>query len=328
MQRYKVIQFGFGSLGIEIFKALQSTKDFKLAGVIDIDDSKLGKDAGILVLNKKTGIKVVNSINAVKSKPDIAIHATTSSLKNAYEQISEILKRRINVISTCEQLVYPYETNARLAKKIDSLAKKYKVSVLGVGVNPGFVMDSLVLMLTSLCSKIDRIRIERVVDIAKRRKALQEKMCLGFSLEQFDKVKNKVGHVGLRESAMMLCDTLNVKGTISSTIRPVIANRMIQSYGVTVEPGKVAGIEHRLTVKRRRENSKFLEMILFMFAGASEFDLVEIEGIPPIYVRTNGISGDHATIALLLNYIPIVMKAKHGLHTVNNLQVPSASVNL
>jgi len=93
----------------------------------------------------------------LRSKPDIAIHATTSSLKDAFDQISEIVKHGISVISTCEQLVYPYHSNAKLAHKLDRLAKRHKVSILGVGVNPGFVMDSLVLALTSVCSKIDRI---------------------------------------------------------------------------------------------------------------------------------------------------------------------------
>lgn len=304
--------------------ALQSRKNLKLVGVVDIDKNMAGRDAGSLSGNRRSGIRVVSCINGVKSKPDVAIHATTSSLNDASNQISELLKHRINVVSTCEQLVYPYVTSTKLAKKLDMLAKKYRVSVLGVGVNPGFVMDSLVLMLSSLCHTIDRIRVERVVDIAKRREALQKKMCLGFTLEQFEKVKDDVGHVGLQESARMICDTLNVNvTTFATSIRPVIANRLLQSYNVTVKPGHVAGIEHRLTAKKH--NTKFLEMVLYMFVGASEFDLVEIEGKPPIYVRTNGINGDQATIALLLNYIPIIARAEPGLHTVKDLRIPSAS---
>ncbi|MFQ5941153.1 MAG: hypothetical protein ACE5KA_05580 [Nitrososphaerales archaeon] len=324
MRLYKVVQIGFGSLGKEIFIELWKRKNLKLVGVIDIDKDKIGNDAGILALNRRASIKIIGNINLIKSKPDVAIHATTSSLKDSFDQIYQLLKHRISVISTCEQLVYPYGTNTKLAKTLDIIAKKYKVSVLGVGVNPGFVMDSFVLMLTSLCSKIDHLRIERVVDIARRRKALQEKMCLGFTLEQFEKVKHNVGHVGLHESARMICDTLKGKRTtFSSTIRPVIANRPLQSYGVKVEVGQVAGIEHRLVA--RKNDSKFLEILLYMFAGASEFDLVEIEGIPPIYVRTNGISGDQATVALVLNYIPIILGVEAGLHTVKDLRIPSAT---
>ncbi len=321
----KVVQVGFGSLGREIFIELQKRKNLKLVGIIDTDKNKVSNDAGIFTLNRRAGIKIVGNINAIKSNPDVAIHATISSLKDAYDQISELLKHHMHVVSTCEQLVYPYGNNIKVAKKLDIIAKKHKVSVLGVGVNPGFIMDSLVLMLTSLCTKIDRIRIERVVDIAKRRKTLQQKMCLGLTSKQFEQFKHSVGHVGLQESARMICDTLKVKAaTFAITIKPITAKYILRSYDVTVEPGQIAGIEHRLVVKKL--DSKFLEMVLYMVAGASEFDLVEIEGIPPVYVRTNGISGDRATVALLLNYIPLILEAEPGLHTVKDLQIPSASI--
>ena len=318
----KVVLFGLGSLGFEIIGALHENERFKLVGVVDIDPNKAGKDVGMLALGKRLGISVSSIDPALKKKPDIVLHATTSRLQDVYDQISAIVKNGSNVISTCEELVYPYTSSAnmKLAKRLDALAKKYDANILGVGVNPGFMMDALVLALTGLCSKIERIRVERVVDVAKRRKALQEKMCLGLTSQEFEKIKNKVGHVGLLESAKMICDTLKVKTSFTSSIRPVVANRTIQSYGLSIEQGKIAGLEHRLVGKSK--NAKFIEMILYLFAGASEFDLIEIEGTPPVSVRTNGIQGDEATISLLLNYIPIVMNASAGLHTVMDLPLP------
>ena len=326
----KVLQVGFGSLGKEIFIELLKRKNLKAVGVIDIAKSNLGNDPGILTLNRKAGIKIVGNIEDVKSKPDVALHATTSSLGEAYYQISELLNHRINVLSTCEQLVYPYGNNKKIAKKLHMIAKKNKVSVLGVGVNLGFVMDSLVLKLTSLCSNIHRIRIERVVNIANRRKALQEKMCLGLGLDQYKKFKKNVGHVGLHESARMICDTLKIYDTlkqkaitISTTVRPIIATHKLQVRDVTVEMGQITGLEHKLVAKKH--NSNFLEMTLSMFVGAVDFDYVEIEGTPPISVRTNGINGDQATVALLFNYIPIILEEEPGLHTVNCLRIPNFS---
>ncbi len=318
----KVVQYGLGSLGIEIVKVLHEKKDLKLVGAIDRDPKRMGKDAGLLSVGKKLGVKVSSIDEALKKKPDIVLHATTSYLDQAHEQISAIIKKGVNVISTCEQLVYPYtsSTNIKLAKKLDTLAKKHDATILGVGVNPGFVMDALVLALTGLCSKVERIRVERVVDVAKRRKALQQKMCLGLASQEFEKVKKKIGHVGLLESAKMVCDALKVEVSFTSNIRPVVANRTFASSELVIEQGQIAGLEHRLVGKRG--NQKFIEMILYMFAGASEFDLIEIEGTPPISIRTNGIQGDQATISLLLNYIPIVMNAKSGLLTVKDLPLP------
>ena len=315
----KVVQYGLGCLGIEIVKVLHEKKELRLVGVIDRDPKKMGKDVGLLSVGKKLGVKVSGIDEALKKKPDIVLHATTSYFDQAHEQISAIIKKGVSVISTCEQLVYPYtsSTNVKLAKKLDALARKHDVTILGVGVNPGFMMDSLVLALTGLCSKIERIRVERVVDVAKRRKALQEKMCLGLAPQEFEKIKKKVGHVGLLESAKMVCDALKVKVSFASVIRPVVANRTFTSSELVIEQGQIAGLEHRLVGKSG--NQKFIEMILYMFAGASEFDLIEIEGTPSISIRTNGIQGDQATISLLLNYIPVVMNAKSGLVTVKDL---------
>jgi len=166
-----VVLFGLGSLGVEIFRALYHNKKYKIAGVVDNNPSKVDQDAGLIAGKKRTGLKVVSKISEIKSNPDIVIHATMSSLSDVNKQISSIVRNRINVVSTCEQLVYPIGSNKKIAKTLDRLAKKYNVTIVGVGVNPGFLMDSMVLMLSSLCTKINKIKVERIVDLTKRRKA-------------------------------------------------------------------------------------------------------------------------------------------------------------
>ena len=251
MKPIRVIQIGFGSLGIEIFKILRKNKKFKIIGVVDSDKTKIGKDCGILTKKTKSGHRIVRKINEIKSKPDIVIHATTSKIEQAYSQISEIAKKRVSVISTCEELVYPYRKHRKFAEKFDRLAKKYHIVILGVGINPGFLMDSMVLMLSGLCNQIDKISVSRIVNLGKRRRALQNKMCVG-----------------------------------------------------------------------KTKNLEFLKMKLFMYVGAKEYDLIDIKGIPPIYLKTKGVNGDQSTIGLLTNYIPIVLQSKPGLQTVNKLTIP------
>lgn len=321
MHPIQIVQFGYGSLGLEIFQILQKNKKFKIVGVIDIDKSKIGRDCGILANKKKAGIKIVRKLDEIKSKPDLIIHATTSSIKEAYPQIHEIASKKISVISTCEELVYPHGKNKKIAKKINKLARKHKICVLGVGVNPGFLMDSMLIMLTGLCHSINKITVTRVVNIAKRRKALQKKMCVGSTLQEFNKIKNSSGHVGLEESAEMISDSLNLRLKLTKKSRPVIAKTNLHSNGVKVKRGRVSGVYHHLVAKRKK--SEFLNMNLYMYVGAKEFDLVDIKGIPPVYVKTKGVSGDSSTVALLLNYIPIILATKPGLYTVNKLPFPS-----
>ena len=316
----KVMLFGFGSLGKEIFKTLINDSNFKIVNVIDNDPSKIGRDPSIIALGKKSKIKIVENIKKAKLKPDIVVHATVSSLKDAHSQLSDILRARLNVVSTCEQLVYPLNKNRKYIKKLNLLAKKHNVSIVGIGVNPGFLMDSLVLMLSSLCRKIYKIRIERIVDLTRRRKALQKKMCLGLHPKQFQNFKKSIGHVGLNESATMICESLNIKTSIRFKISPILAKHHIISNGIKIKSGHVSGIKHSLVGMRK--GSEFLRMNLSMYAKAKEYDMIEIHGIPPIKVKTSGINGDLGTISLLLNYIPIVLSAKPGFHTVNDLVMP------
>ena len=317
-----VVLFGLGSLGVEIFRALYHNKKYKIAGVVDNNPSKVDQDAGLIAGKKRTGLKVVSKISEIKSNPDIVIHATMSSLSDVNKQISSIVRNRINVVSTCEQLVYPIGSNKKIAKTLDRLAKKYNVTIVGVGVNPGFLMDSMVLMLSSLCTKINKIKVERIVDLTKRRKALQKKMCLGRTPSQTRDIMNKLGHVGLEESAMMICDALNVKPKLHTRIKPIIAKHHIHSNGLSVRRGQISGIEHNLIATNK--GSEFLRMNLSMYAGAQEYDFVEIKGIPPLSIKTSGVNGDKATVSLLLNYIPIVLSAKPGLCTLNKLRIPWA----
>ena len=316
----KVVQYGFGSLGKEIFQAFIENNDFKIQAVIDNEKSKAEQDLRVLSPKKEKRIRIFQRIDEIKSKPDIVIHATTSDINQAYYQFCLIAKKRTPIISTCEELVYPISKNKGIAKKIDSLAKRYNFPILGVGINPGFLMDSLVIVLSSLCTKINKIKVKRMVNVAKRRKSLQKKMGVGLTKTEFYKIKNKIGHVGLTESASMICDTLNAKVSYQTKITPIIAKKGINSNGIYISKGHVCGIKHILIAKKN--NFKFLEMDLTMSVGQDEYDLVNIDGKPPVCLKTNGVMGDKSTVALLLNYISVLLKAKPGLHTVNDLLFP------
>lgn len=311
----RIVLFGYGSLGKEIFQTLNENSQFKIAAVIDNDESKIGK---ILSTNSSDKIKILSSIDKLKSKADILIHVATSSIDEAYLQFCSIAKKKIPIISTCEQLVYPTKNNKKTVKKINFLAKRYGISILGVGVNPGFLMDSLVVMLSSVCTKITKIRVKRFVDVAKRRKALQKKMGVGLSRTEFN--KNKVGHVGLAESASMICDALNTKCSFFEKINPVIARKSLALNGLVVKKGRVCGTRHILVAKNK--NHKFLEMELAMSVGQDEYDLIDIKGDPPVHIKTSGIMGDKATISLLLNYIPTLLKSKPRFYTINEMPLP------
>ncbi|MDH5437829.1 MAG: hypothetical protein OEX76_02895, partial [Candidatus Bathyarchaeota archaeon] len=139
-----ILLYGVGAVGSLIAKHLLQKHGIKIVGAIDTAEDKVGKDLGeILGLNRKLGVRVSDDVDSVlsKAKADIAVHTTSSFFKNTYHQIASIVKHGVNVVSTCEELSYPYLSEAKLAMELDSLAKKHNVTVLGTGINPGFLMD-------------------------------------------------------------------------------------------------------------------------------------------------------------------------------------------
>src|SRR5438477_7103970 len=184
MSDIRVLHFGLGPIGIAIVKQVAARPGFKIVGAIDIDPAKVGRDLGDVVgLPKRIGAKVsADAAKALKAaRPDVVILCTSSSIKKVLPQIEGILKAKIPIVSTTEELSYPGYTHIRQARQIHALAKKAKVAVLGTGVNPGFAMDALPIALTAVCERVDRIVVHRVQDARVRRPAVQQKVGAGLA---------------------------------------------------------------------------------------------------------------------------------------------------
>jgi len=187
----KVLHIGLGPLGAAIVRQLVARKGMQLVGVVDDDAAKVGRDAGAVCgLHRKLGVIVTDDIaKAVRTaKPDIAVLCTDASLKNALPRFEQILKLKVPIVSTSPELVYPLAAHRAIAKKIDALARRARVAVLGTGVNPGLAMDALPIALTSLSAKVESIDVTRVEPAA-------------LSAE----------HAGLAESVAMIADAMGWK---------------------------------------------------------------------------------------------------------------------
>jgi 4-hydroxy-tetrahydrodipicolinate reductase len=226
---------------------------------------------------------------------------------------------RSNVISTCEELVYPYAKEPDASAELNRLAKLSGVTVLGAGVNPGFVMDLLPILLTAPCVNIKRISVARTIDATNRRATVHQRIGAGLTLDQFrDHVaRGKVRHVGLIESIHMLADGLGWQlYRVTETIDPIIADEWVQTAHETIAPGQVAGI--RQSARGWMHGRDVLALSWEQAIGArNTHDAIKIEGTPPIdLVIHGGLHGEQAAAALILHAIPRVLAAPHGLTTV------------
>jgi 4-hydroxy-tetrahydrodipicolinate reductase len=226
-----------------------------------------------------------------------------------------------NVISTTEELSFPLDTDIREA--LQKVARAANVTLLGTGVNPGFVMDKLPLTLSSVCQEVRSIEVRRIVDASLRREPLQRKVGAGMSAAQFGKAvaAGSIKHMGLRESLMLIANGLGVEFSEVSEemIAPVLAERAVTTNFLTVKAGEAAGVHQ--TISGRGTVDVSLE--LKMYVGAPDpIDEIVIHGVPDITARiSGGIHGDRATAAMVVNTIPRVIAARPGVLTMDDIPV-------
>lgn len=325
----RVIHFGLGPIGSAVVRQVAARKGFKAVGAIDIDPAKVGRDVGLVAgLGRRLGVRVVDDpLPALRrSRPDVVVLCTSSSLEKVTPQIDTVLRGRVPIVSTTEELSYPVPSNSKWARKIDRLAKRAKVAVLGTGVNPGFTMDALPIALTGVCERVSRVEVDRVQDARTRRLPFQRKIGSGLTRAQFRRkvAEGSVRHVGLAESISMIADALGWKlDRITDVIKPKIATTRVASKFLAVKAGYVCGIIQDGVGYRAGKAIITLHMEAYLGAPES-YDAVRVVGSPPLSMKiAGGVHGDVATASIVVNSIPKVLGASPGLHTMRDLPLPS-----
>ncbi|MFL5803481.1 MAG: dihydrodipicolinate reductase [Roseiflexaceae bacterium] len=313
-----VVCFGLGPIGLRVARLVLARPGVQIVGAVDVDPQKTGRDLGELLGGTAIGVTVSADAAAIlnAARPEVVLHATSSSLARVTPQLLTIAGAGVNVVSTCEELAYPWTAQPQLAAELDAAARRAGITLLGTGINPGYAMDALPLMLTAPCASIDAVRVLRVVDAGKRRGPLQHKIGAGMTSAAFEAGvrTGTIRHVGLPESLHMLATSLGWHLDRSEdTIAPVLAEQQITTEFVAIEPGQVAGVQQiaRGFIGER----EVLRLELRMYVGAPDpQDSIEIDGDPPVRTTiAGGLHGDVATAALVVNAIPSVIRAGPGL---------------
>jgi hypothetical protein len=324
-KKIRAIQYGIGPIGAAIVRLLREKNAVEVIGAIDNDPAKAGRDLGEVIgaPDAPWGVPVVADAAALLSKSaDIVIHSTSSSLPSVMDQLMECLAAESCIVSTCEELSYPFRKYPELAKKLDEEAKTWGVALVGTGVNPGFVMDKLAITLSSVSQRVEHAKCIRVVDASKRRMPLQKKIGAGMSVDEF-RAQVEAGvikHHGLPESIAMVADALGFAlDEITETINPVVAKELVKTEFLEVAPGQAAGV-HQIG-RGLIAGVEKIYMELQMYVGARDpHDTIELTGTPSLKLTIpEGTHGDLATAAVVVNTIPSILAAPAGLRTSRDL---------
>jgi len=317
----RIAVIGLGAIGREVMKALDGRESVKI--VAAADPQFAGLDAGEVAGLTALGVPVVATAEEalVAGAADVALVLTASGTADMIPIVEVAAAAHVHIVSSCEDLAYADWGTPDLARKIDALAQAGGIAVLGTGVNPGFVMDRLPLQLAGACVRVNGIRVERVVDAAKRRAPLRAKVGADLTPDQFAAgvAERRLGHRGLPESCALLGRGLRIPfDEIKTTIGPVIATAAAPRAGVA--PGRVAGL--RQSAIGLRAGREVVRLDLEMSVAAPDpHDRIQIDGDPPldVLIANGGTHGDRGTVGTIINAIPAVMDAHPGLRTVLDL---------
>ena len=325
----RVVQYGLGPIGQGSAKLIlekAKTGKIELVGAIDIDPDKVNKTVGSLV-NVASDVIILPNADKVlaDSQPDVVVHTTSSFMPQVEEQLAQCIRSGASVVSSTEELPYPFDRHPSITSRLDAQAKEHGVAILGTGVNPGYAMDVLALVATGVCTTVRSVTVQRTVDAGLRRQPLQNKVGAGITVEEFRRRHEQggFGHIGLVESLRLVMHGLGWPiENFSEVLEPVISEAKVETPYLTVLPGSVAGIKH--TAEAFMNGHVAVSLDLRMYIGANQpEDRVIVDGNPPInLVIEGGIFGDTATVAALVNAIPQVFNASPGLRTVTDLPVP------
>lgn len=294
------------------------------------------------IVREKAGLDLVGAYSKrrggdlgdfiAETRPEIAIQATCSTLIDAKDEIVLLVRNGVHVISIAEEMAWPACRSEAFAEEIHALAVEHGVGVLGTGINPGFVLDLLVIVLTGVCADVESITAKRVNDLSPYGPSVLDTQGVGLSPEQFAKGLEDGsvhGHFGFPESIHMIASTLGWEiERIEETRDPIISKVRRETPFVVVGPGQVAGCLHRATAFREGKPVITLihpQQIHPQLEGVATGDSIEIKGAPDVRLAGSPeIAGGAGTCALAVNMIPKLMNASPGLHSMADLPAPGA----
>jgi hypothetical protein len=329
MQR--IVHIGLGPLGLRVAAELAQRRLGELAAAVDPSPRLAGRPLAELVPGARPELRVLRSLDELADWKGVhcAVLTTSSDLGQCAGTLRALLSRGVSVVSSCEELLFPWLRHAALAEELDALAKSRGARLLGTGVNPGFVMDALPLYATSVCKSVRSLHAWRIQDATTRRLPFQKKIGAALSPGEFESraADGSLRHVGLGESIHFLAHYLRWPlDRWDETLEPILADRPLTCGLGPIPRGHAAGVRQ---VGRGYRSGTAVITLEFQAAIAQPdpHDRIKIEGDPEIdLVLRNGVHGDTATSAILLNCIAPLLRAPPGLHTMATIGTP-CSVN-